>query len=122
MNKKIGIGVLIFVIIVMIFFVFQSGVCSSDNKVSGTYREQYLEITLNNDNSFSFINNISGTSAKGNYTYNETDEKAIITLNVQSGNCSYNGGIVYFNLYGRCVFVPTINGAEVVARMMDKVK
>lgn len=127
MSKKVGITVLIVVILVIMYAACQAGVCSGinnkiNNKVAGTYKEQYLEITLNNDDSFTYINRMSGLSAKGKYTYDIVNEdKAIVTLIVESGYCSYNGGVVYFNLYGKCIFSPTINGSEVVARAMEKV-
>ena len=116
MKKSIVLAILIIVISTCLLATV--GCVKQNNVVVGTYREQYLEITLKSDYTFSFKNSISGTTASGSYTYEMINsEKATVTLSVKSGTCSYDGGIVYIN----SSFFPTMNGKEVVSRRMDKV-
>lgn len=124
-NKKtrnIVILIIIVSVIAAAILYFKNFSCSSNNAVTGTYREDYLSITLYNNNTFKFYNAMAGTSAEGKYTYNasENGKTAKIGLKVNSGLCSYDGAVIYF-YEGSTRLIPTINGKEIVARMMTKV-
>ncbi len=101
---------------------YLGSVKTTSNPVIGTYRETYLQITLKSDKTFYFYNSISNTSVTGSYTYSLSDDnsKAYVSFKISSGNFSYDGAVIYFN-YGS-VLCPTINGSEVVARQMDKIR
>ena len=116
---KKSIVLIIIIMLISTCLLATVGCVKQNNVVVGTYREQYLEITLKSDYTFSFKNSISGTTASGEYSYTMLDSgKAKVTLTVKSGSCSYDGGTVYIN----DSFFPSINGKEIVQRRMYKVK
>ena len=120
-NLKIVL-IIVAALIAVVAVIYSQNISCSGNPVEGTYQGDALTITLKGDKTFNFYNSIAGTSAKGNYSYTLSDDgkKANITLNVVSGLCSYGGAVVYF-YNNQTVLSPTINGREVVARMMYKI-
>ena len=118
-GKIIGVIIILFCVVVIGMIVIEN--FGGNNPVKGTYKEQYLKITLSN-NSFEYYNGISNTTTTGDYEYtlSEDGKKATVRLIHNSSACSYDGAIVYF-FDGETWLVPTINGSEVIARRMVKI-
>ena len=113
-KAPIIIGIIIAIIVFILF-----GNLTNENVVAGKYREANLTLTLNEDYSFTYYNGVSGTSARGTYTYtvSEDERYAYVSLSVTSGSCSYDGAKVY-SMGDATFLIPKIGGSEIAARTM----